>query len=140
MIRRAVLMQRDIMAASEQRQRMKVAKKKNIVLCFAFIVEHGTKNNNAFNIFQSHAQDASNSLSRSADSLSRTCRLAQRCVRVLLQRLNLRRSPGCFRLVELIEGNDAAEVLAEVLRNPLAGAVPTAQAHLPRNEFDVNNL
>ena len=89
---------------------------------------------------RTHTQDAANGLTRADASSSRTCRLVRRCVRVLLQRLKVRRSPECFRLVELIEARDAAQVLAEVLRNPRAGAVPAAEAHLPRNECAVNEF
>ena len=89
---------------------------------------------------RTHTQDAANGLTRADASSSRTCRLVRRCVRVLLQRLKVRRSPECFRLVELIKARDAAQVLAEVLRNPLAGAVPAAKAHLPRNECAVNEF
>ena len=89
---------------------------------------------------RTHTQDAANGLTRADASSSRTCRLVRRCVRVLLQRLKVRGSGQTCRLVKLIKVNDAAEALGAVLNDPRAGAVPAAEAHLPRNECAVNEF
>ena len=89
---------------------------------------------------RTHTQDAANGLTRADASSSRTCRLVRRCVRVLLQRLKVRGSGKRCRLVELIKVNDAAEALGAVLDDPCAGAVPAAEAHLPRDECAVNEF